>query len=585
MRPHPFLAHVDIGIRRYTDDVHAVVSPRVHRLIWAPRSVLRQRLDAAPDLGAAWLPIRPNTDTALILALSSTLLTEGLHDKAFLAKYSVGFDQYAAYLTGEEDGISKDADWAEGITGIAATSIRELARRMASSRTMLTAAWSLQRADHGEQPYWALVALAAMLGQIGRPGCGFGFGYGSINGRGSPRRPVPSPSMSAGRNPLGLSIPVARVSDLLLQPGRTIDFDGKTITFPDIRLVYWAGGNPFHHHQDLQRLTAAFRRPQTVIVNEIWWTATAKHADIVLPATTAFERNDIGASPADRYVMAMPKLIDPVGQARNDFDIFGDISDRLGYRAAFDEGRNEFEWLRLMYGNFRENAARQNVDAPDFDRFWEDGWFDVPPPDAGWTAYADFRADPASCPLATPSGRIEIVSDKIASFGYEDCGAHPRWMEPREWVGAPTATRYPLHLISNQPATRLHSQLDNTPLADAARIDGREPVRMNPIDAAKRGLKSGDIVELYNDRGRCLAGLVVTDDLLAGVVQLATGAWYDVTKTSEGTLETHGNPNILTDDHGTSRLAQGPSPMSTLVEVRRYEGALPCVNAHNPPVA
>ena len=585
MRPHPFLAHVDIGIRRYTDDVHAVVSPRVHRLIWAPRSVLRQRLDAAPDLGAAWLPIRPNTDTALILALSSTLLTEGLHDKAFLAKYSVGFDQYAAYLTGEEDGISKDADWAEGITGIAATSIRELARRMASSRTMLTAAWSLQRADHGEQPYWALVALAAMLGQIGRPGCGFGFGYGSINGRGSPRRPVPSPSMSAGRNPLGLSIPVARVSDLLLQPGRTIDFDGKTITFPDIRLVYWAGGNPFHHHQDLQRLTAAFRRPQTVIVNEIWWTATAKHADIVLPATTAFERNDIGASPADRYVMAMPKLIDPVGQARNDFDIFGDISDRLGYRAAFDEGRNEFEWLRLMYGNFRENAARQNVDAPDFDRFWEDGWFDVPPPDAGWTAYADFRADPASCPLATPSGRIEIVSDKIASFGYEDCGAHPRWMEPREWVGAPTATRYPLHLISNQPATRLHSQLDNTPLADAARIDGREPVRMNPIDAAKRGLKSGDIVELYNDRGRCLAGLVVTDDLLAGVVQLATGAWYDVTKTSEGILETHGNPNILTDDHGTSRLAQGPSPMSTLVEVRRYEGALPCVNAHNPPVA
>ncbi|MBV8239533.1 MAG: molybdopterin-dependent oxidoreductase, partial [Hyphomicrobiales bacterium] len=146
------------------------------------------------------------------------------------------------------------------------------------------------------------------------------------------------------------------MADCLLHPGERHDYDGKTVNYPDIRLVYWAGGNPFHHHQDVNRLRRAWRRPETIIVHEPWWTATARHADIVLPATTSLERNDLGGSPRDRFVIAMHKAIEPVGNARNDFDIFRDLSRRLGCEKSFVERRDEALWLRHMYGTFRERS-------------------------------------------------------------------------------------------------------------------------------------------------------------------------------------------------------------------------------------
>src|SRR5690606_14628439 len=130
-------------------------------------------------------------------------------------------------------------------------------------------------------------------------------------------------------------IPVARIADLLLSPGKKFSFDGQELEYPDIRLIYWAGGNPFHHHQDLFRLRQAFQRPETIIVHEPYWTATARHADIVLPATTALERNDIGGSSRDPYVFAMHKAVEPVGEARDDFRIFSELADRLGAGERF----------------------------------------------------------------------------------------------------------------------------------------------------------------------------------------------------------------------------------------------------------
>ena len=224
------------------------------------------------------------------------------------------------------------------ITEVDVETIRALAQRVTRGRTMLSAAWSLQRADAGEQPYWALIALAAMIGQVGLPGGGFGFGYGSINGMGTPRCHVPTPNMEEGVNPIGISIPVARVADLLLRPGDVIEFDGERIAFPKIELVYWAGGNPFHHHQDINKLLEAWSKPATIIVHEPWWTATARRADIVLPATTPFERIDLGSGSRDRFIIAMPQLVTPVEDARNDYDIFAALADRLGFGPAFTEG-------------------------------------------------------------------------------------------------------------------------------------------------------------------------------------------------------------------------------------------------------
>ena len=285
-----------------------------------------------------WLPIRPNTDTAMMLALTHTLVSERRHDEAFLARCCTGFSRVLPYLKGDVDGQPKDAPWAAAITDVPAETIRALARQMAAERTMLTASWSLQRADHGEQPYWALVLLAACLGQIGLPGGGFGFGYGSGAGLAEPPLLFTGPAMPALPNPAELAIPAARIADCLLHPGERYDFDGKSASYPNIRLVYWAGGNPFHHHQDLNRLLRAWRRPETIIVHEPWWTATARHADIVLPATTSLERNDLGGSPRDRFVIAMHKAIEPLGEARHDFDFFGILHGASAARRRLPKG-------------------------------------------------------------------------------------------------------------------------------------------------------------------------------------------------------------------------------------------------------
>jgi biotin/methionine sulfoxide reductase len=539
------------------------------------------RDDGPESVHPEWIAIRPNTDTAMMLALVHTLISEGLHDQEFLEKYCTGFERVLPYVLGESDGQPKDADWAAAITSVPAETIRVLARRMAATRTMVTASWSLQRADHGEQPYWALILLAAALGQIGLPGGGFGFGYGSAAGIGDPPLLFKEPTMEETKNPLGLSIPAARITDCLEKPGAAYDFNGKRGSYPDIRLVYWAGGNPFHHHQDINRLRRAWERPETIVVHEPWWTATARHADIVLPATTSLERNDIGCARRDPFIIAMQKAVEPIGKARNDFDIFTDLAERLGCADAFTQRRDEMGWLRHLYEKCRVSAGTNAM--PDFDTFWQDGWFEIPAGGEEYVLYGDFRSDPSKHPLRTPSGKIELYSERIAGFGYDDCPPHPSWIEPAEWLGSEMAASYPLHLVSSQPRDRLHSQMDPGPVSAAGKIAEREAMAIHPDDADKRGLADGDVARVFNARGACLAGVIVTDAVRPGVVRLSCGAWYDPADDNDNALCRHGNANVLTRDHGTSQLGQGPSSATTLVQVERWTGAAPPVRAFVPP--
>ena len=536
------------------------------------------------DLPGEWLPIRPCTDTALMLALAHVLLEENLADQEFLAHYTVGFERLAAYVRGLADGIAKSPAWAAPITGIAVEQITALARDCGRLPTMLTATWALQRAQYGEQPFWMLVALAAMLGGIGKPGQGFGFGYGSIAGMGTPRSEIPSVALPSLGNPASSFIPVARLTEMLENPGGDYDYNGRSLRYPDTRLIYWAGGNPFHHHQDLNRLLRAWARVETIVVNEPWWTPLARHADIVLPATTTLERDDIGSSGRDRFIHAMHQAIPPQHRARNDFDIFADIADALGVRDRFTGQRDPATWLRILYERTRSAAARAGVEIADFDRFWAEGFVEIPGPREQAIPFASFRRAPAQDPLATPSGKIEIFSATIAGFGYDDCPGHPVWKEPKEYLGTPLARRFPLHLLSVQPATRLHGQMDQGAVSLEAKIAGREPLAMHPEDARRRRLSEGALVRVFNDRGACLAGLVLSEKLSPGVVMLQTGAWFDPLEPGKpGSLCVHGNPNVLTADIGTSRLGQGPSAHSCLVEVERWEEPLPPVKVHVPP--
>jgi biotin/methionine sulfoxide reductase len=514
------------------------------------------------------------------------LLAEGREDRAFLATHCTGWERLRPVITGEADGQPKTPDWAAAITGVPAATIIRLAREVAATPSLLAATWSLQRADHGEQPWWMLTALAAMLGTIGKPGQGVAFGYGSSGGIGTPRRELPSVSSPAARNPVPLTIPVSRITEMLERPGAVLQANGRDIVLPEIRMVWWAGGNPFHHHQDLNRLLRAWSRPETIVVQEPWWTALARHADIVLPATTTLERNDIASSSRDRFVRAMHQAIPPQAQARNDHDMLADIADALGFRDRFTEQRNEEAWLRFLYGKWHRTCTALGFEPPDFDRFWAEGHVETPdpPPEEAYTIFADFRRDPQEHPLDTPSGKVELFSETIAGFGYADCPGHPVWMAPREWLGAAKAAEYPLHLLSYQPATRLHGQLDTGRVAAADKIQGREPILMHPEDAAARGLTAGQVVRVFNDRGACLGGLRLDERLLHGVVLMATGAWFDPLEPGvPGSLCVHGNPNVLTADIGTSRLGQGPSAQSCLVQVESWDGPLPPVRAHVPP--
>ncbi len=517
----------------------------------------------APE-GAQWLAVIPGTDTALMLGLAHSLETDGHVDRDFLRRCAVGYERFRAYLLGETDGQPKSADWAAGICGLKSGTIRRLAHRMARTRTLITVAWSLQRAQNGEQPYWMATTLAAMLGQIGLPGGGIGFGYGAIGGVGVPVKRLGGLTLPQGDNPVKKFIPVARIADMLRNPGAPFEFNGRTLRYPDIRLIYWCGGNPFHHHQDLNRFTEAWKRPDTVIVHEPWWTATAERADIVLPATTPYEREDIGRSSSDPFLFLMPKLIAPVDGARDDFEIFSGLASRMNCAHAFSEGRDASEWLRHLYAEFQQEAEAQGVATPDFAELRERGWVELPiaGDEYAETPFADFRANPDAAPLGTPSGRIEIFSETIDHFAYTECPGHPVWRAPDEWVGAGPAARFPLHLISPQPADKLHSQLECA-LSD---VPGARPapVTINTADAVGRGIGDGALVRLFNDRGSCLARARVSTAIRPGVIALPTGAWFD--PDLDGT-DTMGNPNVLTRDQGSSRLGQGSSAHTTFVEM------------------
>ncbi|MBM4728682.1 molybdopterin guanine dinucleotide-containing S/N-oxide reductase [Rhodococcus hoagii] len=533
-----------------------------------------------------WIAPVPGTDVAIMLGLAHVLASEGLHDKDFLARYCVGYDRFESYLLGVDDGVPKTPEWASALSGVPAEQIRTLARRMAAGRTMLTVTWSLQRVRYGEQAPWMGVTLAAMLGQIGLPGGGFGHGYGSMNEPGLAPVPYPLPTLFQGSNPVQDFIPVAAIADLLLHPGEEFDFDGRRLTFPDTRLVYWAGGNPFHHHQDLARLRRALARPDTIVVHEPYWTPMARHADIVVPSTTSLERNDLACTRNDPLLVAMHAAVPRYADARDDYDTFAALAHRLGFGERFTEGRTAQQWIEHLYEQWRGFVLTDpaHVEAPAFDEFWRRGFVRMRTED-GLSLFSDFRDDPERNPLTTPSGRIEIFSADIDGFGYDDCAGHPRWFEPDEWLGGPRAQRFPLHLIANQPRTRLHGQLDHGGTSQASKIRGREPIRLHPADAADRGLAAGEVVRVFNDRGACLAGVVLDDGVRRGVVQLSTGAWYDPLDPSDpNSMCVHGNPNVLTADVGSSRLAHGCTGQHVLVEVERFDGALPPIKAFEPPL-
>jgi trimethylamine-N-oxide reductase (cytochrome c) len=548
-------------------------------------------------LGAEWLPVRPHSDVALALGIAHTLITENLADKKFLAEYTTGWEIFFDYVTGKKDGVAKTAEWAAEKTEIPADTIRDLARRLVKGRTMLVSGWTPQRQQHGEQFPWAFVTLAAMVGQIGLPGGGFCQRY-HLDDAGAPQADSPalSSTMQAGKRKETMpwpkekgtdTIPCARIVDMLMNPGKTYEHNGKTWVYPDVKMTYWVGGNPLHHHQDRNRQIAAWKKFETIVIQDFQWTASARFADIVLPAATSLEREDMeGLGVVTRKAFfAVRKVIEPLYEAKSDYAIFQMLAEKLGLEPAYSEGKTELDRVKEVYAAAMEQAKTKKIAMPDFDEFWKKGIVEFATPEKNLrrTKYDKFRQDPLLNPLPTPSGKIEIFSKTIEKFGYDDCPPHPTWLEPIEWLGA-REKKYPLHVNSSHPDYRLHSQLNGTKVRSLYAVAEREPCTINTADAAARGIKSGDVVRVFNDRGQCLAGAVVTDDIRPGVIQLQEGGWYDPIVAGEpNALCRYGDVNVLTPDIPTSRLAQGTSAHTCMADVEKFKAEPPKVMVFSTP--
>lgn len=537
--------------------------------------------DYAASLSPEWLALRPNTDTALMLGLAHELHRNNLYDQSFLERCCHGWPEFEAYLTGASDGQPKDAAWASDICDVDSKVIADLAHRMAQSRTMITLTWGMQRADHGEQPLWMGLTLAAMLGQIGTPGGGFGFGYGSTDVVGKRSHRVPWPAFPVGTNPVKDFIPVARIADMLLHPGEPYQYDGENRTYPDARLIYWCGGNPYHHHQDLMRLEDAWTKPETVITHEPWWTATAKRADIVLPCTTPLERSDLMTNARENGLAWMSQAIAPMGEARNDHEIFADLAKRFDLQEAFTGGRTCDEWIEWLWEEGAQIAKEAGHTLPSLSDFKAEGRATLSEPKNARILFADFVADPKGAPLPSETGKIEILCPPIAHMALPDCAGHPTWIAPTEWTG--NARPEKLHLISGQPSTKLHSQLDSGSHSASGKRQGREVATLHPNAARARGIADGDIICLKNERGACLASAELSEGIRPDAIALPTGAWFDPQLIDGMRICVHGNPNALTLDKGTSTLAQGNIAHTTLVTVEKWEGELPKVAAFKAP--
>lgn len=551
-------------------------------------------------LGCEQLYINPQSDVAFMLALAHTLYTENLYDKQFIDMYTVGFEKFVPYLMGEtEDKIAKTPEWAEKICGISSKKIQEFARLLAGKRTQLIFGWAIQRQQHGEQPYWMGAVLAAMLGQIGLPGGGISYAhhYSSI---GIPESGAAMPgafplNLDEGKKPKydnsdykGYSavIPVARASDSLLHAGETINFNGQKVVYAPYKMAIFTGCNQWHRHSERNKMKQAFQKLETVVSINYSWTATCRFSDIVLPACTPFERNDIDAygSYSNRGIIAMQKLVDPLYQSRTDFEIFKELCRRFGREQEYSREMDEMQWVQKLYNDCR-NENKGKFEMPEFNEFWQKGYV-LFPEGKPWVRHADFREDPELHALGTPSGFIEIFSNKIASYGYDDCKGHPMWFEKAERShGGPQSDKFAFWLQSVHPDKRLHSQLcESKELRETYTVQGREPLYINPKDAEKLSIKDGDLVRVYNDRGQAIVGAVISDNFPTGIVRLQEGAWYSPLDEQIGAIDTYGDPNTMTLDIGSSSLAQAVSANTCLVNVEKFVGNAPEPNGFTGPI-
>jgi anaerobic dimethyl sulfoxide reductase subunit A len=487
-----------------------------------------------------WIPIRPGTDAAMLIAIAHTMIKENLQDQAFLDTYTVGFDRFRDYVMGKEDGEPKSSAWAEDITGVPAAVIEKLAREYATTKpAALVAGISPGRTAYGEQYHRAAITLAAMTGNIGVLG-------GEASGRchtvfeGLPymklaqgmqvsnpveqkgkRRPYALRAAGAfGLRSMG-AINTSQIADAIIK--------GKAGGYPfDYKLLYIINSNYLNQCPDTNKTIEAFNRLEFIVDQEQFMTSTAKFADILLPVSTFLERNDIGIGEGMPFYGYMNKAIEPLYECKSHFEIAAEIAARMGIQ-EFSQ-KTEEEWLRQM---------AEEMGIPDYEEFKQKGIYRLEHSEP-YVAFRSQIQDPAAHPFPTPSGKIEIYSQEVAEMNHPAMPPIPKYIPTWECLGDPLAEKYPLQLITTHFRRRAHTQFETLPWL--RELEG-QAVLMNPADAEPRGIHDNDEVMIFNDRGKMVIRAKLSERILPGVVDIPQGAWY---KPDEKGVDRGACANILT---------------------------------------
>ncbi len=529
--------------------------------------------DTALALDAEWIPIRPATDAALLDAMAYVIWENNLQDQDFLDRCCLGFDKdhmpegidpsecYLSYLTGEKDGVAKTPEWAAPITGLPAEKIRDFALRYATAKpAALIQGYGAQLHACGEQSARGGILLACMTGNVGVSG-GWACGCADATRHALPELPI-------GENPHGKAIPSYLWTEAVLRGHELTDVDGVTggeRLDSDIKMIVNLAGNCLvNQHGDINRTAEILKdtsKCEFILCSDIFMTASAKFADILLPGTSMFENENISTPwKYGDFIGFNNQCIEPLYECRFEYDWLAEVAEKLGLRDEFTEGRTASGWLEHLYNDLR----KVETELPEYEKFKQAGIYrykNNPP----LIAFEAQRQDIENNPFPTKSGRVEIFSEKIFHGKYRDfCPAIPRYVEPPEGYQDPMREKYPLQMVGWHTKRRCHSVHDNN-LA-LHKVDP-QCIWMHPEDAKPRNIQDGDEVLVYNDRGSIRIPAKLTDRIAPGATGMTQGAWF--TPDNNGTDQA-GSINVLTSLRPTP-YARGNGQHTNLVEVKKTQ--------------
>jgi len=541
-----------------------------------------QYTDSAAVYDAWWIPIRPNTDAAMMAGMAHYIFTNNLQDQAFIDKFCQGMDEgtmpdwakdtpngkenFKDYILGKYDGTPKTPEWAAKICGVPAADIVKLAEMYAKTKpAALKASWAPGRNAYGEQYNRMAAALQAMTGNIGvLGGCAEGVGKAwhpeAVAYPYDEWANVWFASIKSDRwAHIVLNYPNVKREEVGLWP-RNDQLDG---VIPNIKGIFWQGSNWFNQLTNINKEIEAVKKLELVVCMDATITPSGLYADVLLPVATHFERHDV-ALPwyKGHYYIHRPKVIEPMGESRTDFQIFTELAYRIG-----ELDPQGYGMFGKLYNPKADRSYFLNPDAVDeayltdwwnnrvmhhhhIDMSWEEfkGYgiykFLLDKPHVGFRAQIEDGK-----PFQTPSGKIEILVNELAwvqDWTKTKYGEHvpsiPKWIEPWESLNSAKTKDYPFHLVSPHPRWRTHSIFNNCAWL---RETYEQECTLNASDAKKLGIKTGDTVELWNDRGKVVVPAYVTERCMPGVLVLHEGAWLDL---DENGVDRAGNPDFLTLD-------------------------------------